>query len=102
MCCATQRRDRLKRRDLAGQGNAADIRVPYSAGGDAALGAASAGRQLIAALLQSPKKIPMCASVFEHGRRGPALNAGGPAGYFPLCGRAAAGEHHQPAADAGR
>ena len=28
--------------------------------------------------------------------------SGGPAGYFPLRGRAAAGEHHQPAADAGR
>lgn len=56
---STQRRDRRKeQRDLAGQGNAADIRVPYSAGGDAALGAASAGRQLIAALLQSPEKIP--------------------------------------------
>ena len=56
---STQRRDRHKeQRDLAGQGNAADIRVPYSAGGDAALGAASAGRQLIAALLQSPEKIP--------------------------------------------
>ena len=56
---STQRRDRRKeQRDLAGQGNAADIRVPYTAGGDAALGAASAGRQLIAALLQSPEKIP--------------------------------------------
>ena len=56
---SAQRRDRRKeQRDLAGQGNAADIRVPYTAGGDAALGAASAGRQLIAALLQSPEKIP--------------------------------------------
>ena len=49
-----------------------------------------------------PRKDPLCAPAFEHGRRGPARNAGGPAGYFPLCGRAAAGEHHQLAADAGR
>ena len=56
---AVQRRDhRKEQRDLVKEGNAADLHVPYSQGGDTALGAASAGRQLIAALLQSPEKIP--------------------------------------------
>ena len=56
---AVQRRDyRKEQRELAGQGNGADLRVPYTAGGDAALGAANASRQLIAALLQRPEWIP--------------------------------------------
>ena len=56
---AAQRRDyRKEQRELAGQGNGADLRVPYTAGGDAALGAANASRQLIAALLQRPDWIP--------------------------------------------
>ena len=55
---AARRDRRRQQQELSKQGIAADIRVPYSAGGDAALGAASAGRQLIAALLQSPEKIP--------------------------------------------
>lgn len=49
---------RKEQRGLAGQGIAADIRVPYTQGGDSALGAASAGRQLAAALLQNPEHIP--------------------------------------------
>ena len=32
--------------------------MPYTQGGEAALGAASAGRQLVAALLQDPEQIP--------------------------------------------
>ena len=43
---------------MAQQSIAADIRIPYTQGGDAALGAASAGRQLVAALLQDPEEIP--------------------------------------------
>ena len=56
---AAERRGRRKeQKKLAQQGVAADIRVPYTQGGDAALGAASAGRQLVAALLQDPEQIP--------------------------------------------
>lgn len=60
---AAERRGRRKeQKQLAQQGVAADIRVPYTQGGDAALGAASAGRQLVAALLQDPEQIPyVCA-----------------------------------------
>lgn len=54
---AGRRRDRQEQKRMAGEGIAADIRVPYSQGGDAALGAASAGRQLVAALLQNPEEI---------------------------------------------
>ena len=38
---------------LAGQGIAASFRVPYDKGGETALGAASAGRQLLAAMLKN-------------------------------------------------
>ncbi len=56
---AADRRSRRKeQKDLAQQGIAADIRIPYTQGGDAALGAASASRQLVAALLQDPDQIP--------------------------------------------
>ena len=55
---AARRNYRKEQRSLAGEGIAADIRVPYTQGGDAALGAASAGRQLAAALLQNPEHIP--------------------------------------------
>lgn len=56
---AADRRNRRKeQKDLAQQGIAADIRIPYTQGGDAALGAASASRQLVAALLQDPDQIP--------------------------------------------
>ena len=55
---AERRSYRKEQRGLAGQGIAADIRVPYTQGGNSALGAASAGRQLAAALLQNPEHIP--------------------------------------------
>ena len=56
---AADRRSRRKeQKDLAQQGIAADIRIPYTQGGDAALGVASASRQLVAALLQDPDQIP--------------------------------------------
>ena len=55
---AERRSRRKEQKQLAQQGVAADIRVPYTQGGDAALGAASAGRQLVAALLQDPEQIP--------------------------------------------
>ena len=43
---------------MAQQSIAADIRIPYTQGGDTVLGAASASRQLVAALLQDPDEIP--------------------------------------------
>ena len=49
---------RQEQRALADEGITAGIRVPYDRGGDAALGAASAGRQLVAAMLQNPEEIP--------------------------------------------
>lgn len=49
---------RKEQKEMAKQGIAADIRVPYTQGGDTVLGAASAGRQLVAALLQDPEEIP--------------------------------------------
>ena len=56
---AAERRGRRKeQKEMAQQSIAADIRIPYTQGGDAALGAASAGRQLVAALLQEPEEIP--------------------------------------------
>lgn len=55
---ANKRSHRKEQKEMAQQGIAADIRVPYSQGGDAVLGAASAGRQLVAALLQDPDEIP--------------------------------------------
>ena len=55
---ADKRSHRKDQKEMAQQGIAADIRVPYSQGGDAVLGAASASRQLVAALLQDPDEIP--------------------------------------------
>ncbi len=49
---------RKEQRELAAQGVAADIRVPYTAGGEGAVGAAYAGRQLAAAMLKDPAQIP--------------------------------------------
>lgn len=54
---ANKRSHRKEQKEMAQQGIAADIRVPYSQGGDAVLGAASASRQLVAALLQDPDEI---------------------------------------------
>lgn len=55
---ADRRSRRREQKEMAGQGIAADIRIPYTQGGDAALGAASASRQLVAALLQDPDQLP--------------------------------------------
>ena len=49
---------RKQQRELSSQGIASDIRVPYDRGGDTALGAASASRQLVAAMMQDPAEIP--------------------------------------------
>ena len=49
---------RRQQRELAGQGIAGTIRVPYDKGGDGALGAATAGRQLVAAMIKDPDTIP--------------------------------------------
>ena len=54
---AERKSRRKEQKNLAQQGNAADLRVPYSQGGDTVLGAASASRQLVAALLQDPGEI---------------------------------------------
>lgn len=54
---AARKAYRREQRDLSRQGIAADIRVPYDRGGDAALGAASAARQIVAAMLQDPDQI---------------------------------------------
>lgn len=55
---ALRKARRQEQRKLADQGIAADIRVPYDRGGEEALGAAAAGRQILAALLQDPDQIP--------------------------------------------
>ena len=54
---ADKRSHRKEQKEMVQQGIAADIRVPYSQGGDTVLGAASASRQLVAALLQDPDEI---------------------------------------------
>lgn len=51
---AQQRAAKQKQRQLAGEGVAASIRVPYSLGGDKALGVANAEQQLVAAMLKDP------------------------------------------------
>lgn len=55
---AGRRARRKEQNELSRQGIAADIRVPYDRGGEAALGAASAARQLVAAMLQDAGTIP--------------------------------------------
>ncbi|EFB76753.1 DNA primase [Subdoligranulum variabile] len=55
---ADRRSHRKEQKEMVQKGIAADIRVPYTQGGDAALGAASASRQLVAALLQDPDEVP--------------------------------------------
>lgn len=54
---ADRRSYRKEQRELTKTDNAADIRLSYTQGGDNALGAAKAGRQLVAALLQNPDEI---------------------------------------------
>lgn len=55
---ADRRSHRKEQKEMVQKGIAVDIRVPYTQGGDAALGAASASRQLVAALLQDPDEVP--------------------------------------------
>lgn len=47
-----------KQKELLGQGVAAHIKVPYSMGGEKALGVANAEQQLVAAMLKNPDFIP--------------------------------------------
>lgn len=55
---AARRAHRKEQHDMAAQGNGADIRVPYERGGQEAMAAAAAARQLVAAMLQDPDQIP--------------------------------------------
>lgn len=55
---AARRARRKEQQDMAAQGYGADIRVPYDRGGQEAMGAAAAARQLVAAMLQNPDQIP--------------------------------------------
>lgn len=55
---ATRRAYRKEQRGLADQGIAAGIKLPYDRNDDAALGAASAARQLVAAMLQNADEVP--------------------------------------------
>ncbi len=54
---AARRAHRKEQHDMVAQGNGADIRVPYERGGQEAMGAAAAARQLVAAMLQDPDEI---------------------------------------------
>ena len=55
---AERRSRRQEQRDLSKEGIAADIRVPYTSSGESALAAASAARQLVAAMLQDAGQVP--------------------------------------------
>ena len=54
---ADRRSYRKEQRELTKEDNAAGIQLGYSQGGNTAIGAAKAGRQLVAALLQNPDEI---------------------------------------------
>ena len=58
MHTAERRSRRQEQRDLSREGIAADIRVPYTSSGESALAAASAARQLVAAMLQDAGQVP--------------------------------------------
>lgn len=58
MHMAERRSRRQEQRDLSKEGIAADIRVPYTSSGESALAAASAARQLVAAMLQDAGQVP--------------------------------------------
>ena len=58
MHTAERRSRRQEPRDLSKEGIAADIRVPYTSSGESALAAASAARQLVAAMLQDAGQVP--------------------------------------------
>lgn len=55
---AARRARRKEQQEMSAQSYGADIRVPYERGGQAAMGAAAAARQLVAAMLQDPDEIP--------------------------------------------
>ena len=57
MHTAERRSRRQEQRDLSKEGIAADIRVPYTRSGESALAAASAARQLVAAMLQDAGQV---------------------------------------------
>ena len=57
MHTAERRSRRQEQRDLSKEGIAADIRVPYTSSGESALAAASAARQLVAAMLQDAGQV---------------------------------------------
>ena len=58
MHTAERRSRRQEQSDLSKEGIAADIRVPYTSSGESALAAASAARQLVAAMLQDAGQVP--------------------------------------------
>ena len=58
MHTAERRSRRQEQRDLSKEGIAADIRVPHTSSGESALAAASAARQLVAAMLQDAGQVP--------------------------------------------
>ena len=58
MHTAERRSRRQEQRDLSKEGIAADIRGPYTSSGESALAAASAARQLVAAMLQDAGQVP--------------------------------------------
>ena len=58
MHTAERRSRRQEQRNLSKEGIAADIRVPYTSSGESALAAASAARQLVAAMLQDAGQVP--------------------------------------------
>lgn len=55
---AARRARRKEQQEMNAHSYGADIRVPYERGGQAAMGAAAAARQLVAAMLQDPDEIP--------------------------------------------
>ena len=54
---AEQTARRRRQQQLAGEGVAASIKVPYDLGGSKALGLANAEQQLVAAMLKDPAVI---------------------------------------------
>ncbi len=59
---AGRREDRRRQKEMLNQGAAAQIKVPYSLGGEKALGIANAEQQLLAAMLKNADFIPLVRS----------------------------------------
>ena len=59
---AGHREDRRRQKEMLNQGVASQIKVPYSLGGEKALGIASAEQQLLAAMLKDADFIPLVRS----------------------------------------